>query len=394
MARETENSGALHVAVVGAGILGLATAVRLVEQGSRVTLIDEGAPAGGTSATSFAWVNSNGKQPRGYHDLNAAGLAGHVAWQAHVPAHFRWFHQTGAYEWVGEAEQDALHKRVRELREIGYAASFEDAAHARSTNPGLRVPEGSIAWFAEEGYVDVSRFAAWALLRLRQAGAVLRFHQSVLKAGRQNGQATLTLDSGETISADRILLAAGRRTRPLLAELGHDFAAPEPLDPTPRVRSILVYTRPLPLQVASLLFAPGLNVRPDGGSRLVLQSIELDELLSGESDLSPAGAIAREFRSRLQHLLPSVPQDVVQELRIGRRSLTNDGLPAIGWIDENIYLLATHSGVTLAPVLSLLAAEEIATLSDNAALAAFRPQRLLNPLTHDRDHGRRLPSLQ
>lgn len=378
MPNETHKPGAVHIAVVGAGILGLAVATRLAEQGARITLIDEHAPVSGTSSTSFAWVNSNGKQPRSYHDLNIAGLREHLSWQADLPAQFRWFHQTGAYEWVEEGESEALQLRVRELGDIGYVASFEDASHARECNPGLRVPDGQIAWFAEEGYVDISRFAAWALLRLQQAGSTLRFRQSVLKTGREQGQLRLDLDGGERVFADRIVLATGRWTRSLLADLGYDFAAPEALDPNPRVRSILAYTRPLPIQVGSLLFAPGLNVRPDGGGRLVLQSLQLDELLSSESDLSPTGAIAKEFQRRLAHLLPSFTPDAIHELRIGRRSLTDDGLPAIGWLEDKIYLVATHSGVTLAPTLSKLAAEEIGLELPQPGLERFRPQRLLS----------------
>ncbi|MBD9388548.1 FAD-binding oxidoreductase [Agrobacterium sp. AGB01] len=384
--------GTLDIAVVGAGILGLATAVRLVERGARVILIDEAGAIRGTSGTSFAWVNSNGKQPRSYHDLNTAGLAGHVAWQADLPDHFRWFRQTGAYEWVNEAELHLLQQRVQDLRDIGYSASIENASHARRTNPGLHIPDVEIAWFPQEGYVDIPRFAAWALSRLIETGSAVRFGQTVVKIERKNGRGTLTLNDGDTVHADRVVLTAGRWTRPLLAELGYDFAAPEPLDPTPRVRSMLAYTQPLPVQVYSLLFGPNLNIRPDGGNRLVLQSLELDTLLSGESDLSPNGAMAREFQRRLRHLLPSIPQDAIQELRIGRRSLTSDGLPAIGWLDEKIYILATHSGVTLAPVLSGFAAEEIIALNEQQSLAPFRPQRLLKPLGKSSDL--RPPSLQ
>lgn len=394
MPSETQKTGALHIAVVGAGILGLAVATRLAEQGARITLIDEHAPVSGTSSTSFAWVNSNGKQPRSYHDLNSAGLKEHLSWQAGLPVQFRWFHQTGAYEWVEEDESEALELRVQELGDIGYAASFEDASHARECNPGLRVPDGQIAWFAEEGYVDISRFAAWALLRLREAGATLRFRQRVLKTGREHGQLRLDLDGGERVFADRIVLAAGRWTRSLLADFGYDFAAPEALDPTPRVRSILAYTRPLPVQVGSLLFAPGLNVRPDGGGRLVLQSLQLDELLGSESDLSPMGAIAREFQRRLAHLLPCFTPDPIQELRIGRRSLTDDSLPAIGWLEDKIYLVATHSGVTLAPTLSRLAAEEIVLEQPQTGLEPFRPQRLMSRRTKSRSGELRPPSSQ
>ena len=42
---------------------------------------------------------------------------------------------------------------------------------------------------------------------------------------------------------------------------------------------------------------------------------------------------------------------------------------------EGLYVLATHSGVTLAPVLGALLAEEIAVGAPPPMLAGFRPDR-------------------
>src|SRR5690242_8191031 len=56
--------------VIGAGILGAAVAARLAAAGLRVTLLDQDEPGRATSRWSFAWINSNDKAPRPYHDLN------------------------------------------------------------------------------------------------------------------------------------------------------------------------------------------------------------------------------------------------------------------------------------------------------------------------------------
>ena len=40
----------------------------------RVTLLDQDRPGRATSRWSFAWLNSNDKGPRPYHDLNHAGI--------------------------------------------------------------------------------------------------------------------------------------------------------------------------------------------------------------------------------------------------------------------------------------------------------------------------------
>jgi len=68
--------------VIGAGVLGASVAARLAEAGVHVTLLEADQPGRGTSRWSFAWVNSNDKGPRPYHDLNHAGLR---AWAQLAP---------------------------------------------------------------------------------------------------------------------------------------------------------------------------------------------------------------------------------------------------------------------------------------------------------------------
>ena len=64
----------MRVAVVGAGIVGSAMAFYLSRLGVEVTVLEAETPGAGTSGRSFAWINSFGKQPRFYHDLNRRAL--------------------------------------------------------------------------------------------------------------------------------------------------------------------------------------------------------------------------------------------------------------------------------------------------------------------------------
>jgi D-hydroxyproline dehydrogenase subunit beta len=63
-------------------------------------------------------------------------------------------------------------------------------------------------------------------------------------------------------------------------------------------------------------------------------------------------------------------------LRVGMRSLPADGLTASGYIDtaERVYVTVSHSGITLAPLLGKLAAQELQG-EECPLLAAFRPGR-------------------
>ena len=61
------------------------------------------------------------------------------------------------------------------------------------------------------------------------------------------------------------------------------------------------------------------------------------------------------------------------------RPMPIDGLPVIGFTKEisNAYFVITHSGVTLAPLISEYAAIEITTGSSVDAFEAYRPDRFL-----------------
>src|SRR5699024_5277307 len=67
----------MHIIVIGSGMLGLSTADSLCTFGPEVTLIDPRDLGAGTSGTSFAWPNANGKLDTAYHALNVAGMHDH-----------------------------------------------------------------------------------------------------------------------------------------------------------------------------------------------------------------------------------------------------------------------------------------------------------------------------
>ncbi len=91
-----------RIAVIGAGVLGLAVAQSLSRRGAQVTVFDKSLPGSGTSQVSYAWVNANGKEPGHYHELNARAINEHKRWQASHPALPRWLLETGSLEWAAD----------------------------------------------------------------------------------------------------------------------------------------------------------------------------------------------------------------------------------------------------------------------------------------------------
>jgi glycine/D-amino acid oxidase-like deaminating enzyme len=135
--------------VIGAGILGASVAARLAEAGQRVTLLDQDQPGYGTSRWSFAWINSNDKGPRLYHDLNHAGTR---AWAELAPDldGDAWYRPSGHVELA--ASRAELEARVQRLTDWGYPARLIDVAEAATLEPALRVPpDAAAAFFPDEG---------------------------------------------------------------------------------------------------------------------------------------------------------------------------------------------------------------------------------------------------
>ena len=126
--------------VAGAGVLGVCLAARLAEAGAEVTLLDQDQPGQGATRSSFAWLNSNDKAPRRYHDLNHAGMR---AWEqlAGRLGGAAWYRPAGNLEWAVTARGRAeLAARVRRLTAWGYPARLVSAAEAAGLEPSLRLP--------------------------------------------------------------------------------------------------------------------------------------------------------------------------------------------------------------------------------------------------------------
>lgn len=138
-----------RIAVIGAGVLGLAVAQSLSRQGAQVTVFDKGCPGGGTSQISYAWVNANGKDPASYHALNAHATEAHRSWQASHPASPRWLLETGTLEWAADpAIHQQLTRRAAKLTALGYPCETRDREALLSALPGLRLdPRVQQAWF-------------------------------------------------------------------------------------------------------------------------------------------------------------------------------------------------------------------------------------------------------
>ncbi|WP_435157697.1 NAD(P)/FAD-dependent oxidoreductase [Amycolatopsis sacchari] len=378
----------MRAIVIGAGVVGAAVAGRLAARGAEVTILEARTPGAGTTGTSFAWVNSGNKEPESYFALNHAGVRAHHEF-AGGPA--PWFFPTGNLEWANGAALEVLLARVAKLESRDYPVRRLTAKEALELEPDLAPqPAGTeFVYYPEEAHVLPALLLARFLGEARDAGVRIVNGAEVVEVG---GGVVRTAD-GSRYSADVVVSCAGRWTAGVAQAAGVAVPMADPEAPGSATVGFLATTAPVPVRLSRVLTTPRLNVRPDGGGRLLLQGLDLD----GEADPAVAvpadGKVGAELVERLPTLLTGAEGAVVEKVRVGQRAMPADGLTVAGFATEGFYVVATHSGITLAPLLARLVADEVHG-ADFPELADFRPGRFVPGRTYEPLRPARLPSEQ
>lgn len=364
------------VAVVGLGIVGASAVYALARAGARVLALDAGVPGAGTSSTSFAWVNSVRKEPEVYHRLNAEGLATHRELARELGADGG-FHEGGSLEWAeGDDEARELGARIERLAARGYSAAWIGAERARGMEPGLSLPTHvkDVAFYADEGWLDAPRAIRRLLAAASARGAEIREGARVRMRRSTGDRVEASLVDGGTIDAESILVCVGPGTQAFLAPLGVAL-------PVGRVPGLLAVTSRPAQALGRVVHAPGIHLRPDASGGLLLGATDVDGLIVESSSRETAAAVAAQLLERAARVFPAARDVRLADARIGVRPMPADGQTIAGRIlgAANAWMLATHSGVTLGPLLGRLIAGEIVGGTPSAVLAPFRPERLAAP---------------
>ena len=376
--------------VIGAGVLGASVAARLARAGMQVTLLDQDEPGHGTSRWSFAWVNSNDKGPRPYHDLNHAGLR---AWTDLAPGldGAAWYRPAGNLELAApDSGRAELSARVERLASWGYPARLIDAAEAAELEPALLLPgpEITAAWFPGEAYLLTEALIGRLVAYLTsQDGTVLTGEPgrvTGLNAGPGDKPRIRTAD-GAVLEADEVVCCAGRWTPGLAALAGAAGTVPlvawdTPGSPAP---ALVVRVGPVsPEGPVRLIHTPQIALRPHSGGLLHLEAPDTPvDLHTPETELRRLAGQLLERASRtvcgLDEARVVAAQVCVRPLPADQQSIVGR-LPGVEWL----YVAVTHSGVTLAAHLSRLVAAELAAGAPAAELAAYRPDRFAGTAAH------------
>jgi glycine/D-amino acid oxidase-like deaminating enzyme len=354
-----------QIVVVGGGIVGASIAYHLARRGAQVTLCEKSRPAAGATGNSFAWINATfSKQPRNYFDLNALGLGGwrRLDLEFSGELQIQW---GGCLEWYpAGAEADALRKDVLRAQQWGYATHLADAAEFRRLLPFvLPGPMAAASFCEQEGTVDPVYVTQAILEKTQRLGARVVHPCEVTGLARSGGRVRAVETSQGRIELDTLVLASGVDT-PRLAAMAEVRV---PLKDSP---GVLAHTAPAAPLLERVALGPRAHMKqnPDG---CVVTGTDF----GGTPVTDASRAMGEKLLKGAAGYVPELGHAKLEAVTLGWRVMPQDEYPILGFADRcpNLYIAATHSGVTLAPLIGQFAAAEIL---DGARVEMLAPYRL------------------
>ena len=374
-----------RVGVIGAGIVGASIAMHLARAGACVTVFERSAPAAGATRNSFAWVDPWTLDLH-YQQLRLRSIAAYRGLDRQLGLGVVW---GGYIDWgSSEAEARDVRELAATLAHTRFAVRPIDAAEFRRLSPAIEPGPIAAAFFSPvDGHLDPVRVTERFLDVARRHGADVRYPAEVTEIATSGDRICGVVTKDGMTEFDHVVIVGGTDTPRLLAMLGESLRlahAPGILAhsaPT-RIVTRMVYDGPGGLEFKQM--ADGSIVGTD--SEQVPNLPQHAEIREHPMDF-PTDLLrtlhGERILGKLAQVMPVAKGVALERLTLGFRVLPTDGLPIVGALPaiRNAHVVATHSGVTLAPILGRLVADEVLQRRLDPILAPYRPERMLRPTT-------------
>jgi glycine oxidase len=341
--------------VIGGGVMGLATARALRQRNYSVTLLDRAQPGG---AASWASAGIVGATLREESDPQfALRRLSRQLWPDFAAAIED---ESGLDPEYRESGCIQLATRASDLERLKVAASRTEGAQVldreelRRLEPQLAptLPGGLLV---PGGNVENRRLCRALEIAIRRAGVVVQGASEVRQVAVSGGKAIGVVTDEAATSADLVVMAAGAWSAEIIGL--------EPRPPVRPQRGQILGLDQTRVGLKHVLLTPGdpyFVPRCDG--RLVIGATRED---AGWDASVTAGGIAW-LLNEAASVVPALSECPIQEMWIGFRPLSSDGLPIIGASAiEGLYFLTGHGPSGIAPLpgsiallMALIAGEE------------------------------------
>lgn len=333
------------ILIIGGGLMGLAIAFELRQQGADVAILSRSfEAAAGHAAAGMLAPHAEGLPPGPMLDLCHRSLYQYADWTQKL--------ESLSGQDTGYWACGILGPRLRNTHLASPAdapATWLPAQTLEAYQPGLSPNLQGSWWFPEDAQVDNRALMQALRLAVRDLG--VRLYDGALVTGLQQRQGKIERVSTEAagdFQADRYVLATGAWSQELL-----------PVPVSPRKGQMLALQvpagHPQPQPLRRVLFGEKVYIVPRRDGRIVIGAT--DESVGFLPHNTPAGL--HQLLGDAMALYPVLKQFPMQECWWGFRPTTPDLLPIIGpGPCENLWLATGHhrNGVLLAPITAQLTA--------------------------------------
>ncbi|MGI9493688.1 MAG: NAD(P)/FAD-dependent oxidoreductase [Geminicoccaceae bacterium] len=356
-------SNVSEIIVIGAGIIGASIGYHLARRGADVTILDRSGPAAGATGKSFAWINANHVADDPYHRLRYQSLTEYHRLDQELKGAL-------GVRWNGslcfDVKDGALDKRLQRFRVMGYPVEEVSHNQFRKLEANYQDPPKRALRFSLEGCVEPIRANLALIDAAMERGGRMMCGVEVTGLRRKGEKVVgIETDCG-SLDAESVVIAAGVGASDLVASIDLDL----PMDNKP---GLMLHCRPIELVLTHLIWGDRIHIKQQDDGRLIIGEIFSDD--QGSDDQM---TVAQEMLLEARRHLPDIDIEI-EKTTIGMRPIPMDGMPMVGGLGsiQGLYIAVMHSGITLAPIMGRMVAEELLDGTAFEALAPYRPDRLV-----------------
>jgi len=370
--------------VIGAGIVGASCTFFLAQGGLKVTLVERGGIASGTSGSGEGNILVSDKEPGAELALAQLGCLAWKALASNLPDDFEFEEKGGVVVAETDAHLSSLTERTAALCNAGVVAHMLTRAELRELEPYLAHDIAGAAYFPQDAQVQPMLASAALVKSARQHGAMLLDHTEITAVERdRQGVISAVMTSKGQITTPRLINAAGPWSPQISALVGLDL----PILPR---KGHIVVTEPLPRLVHHKVFEASYSDTVNSSDAALQVASVVEETRGGTILLGSSRQLVGFDPTIEAHVVQAIVRRAVRYFPIlasvhalrsyvGFRPFAPDHLPVIGEEPDvpGYYINTGHegAGIGLGPISGKLLSQLILGQTLDMDIASFRPTR-------------------